>query len=133
MCLLSDGINAGMHIWGSAGCACGDVGNAGVVLLGSLRFADLYQAAAAFSLQKFRNPAVFSGSMITEIRFRKTYARARPRCAHTNLLRTMRTTSVPVLPVSSLALLHNLAKTVDPVQFVPKLWTSEECNHAHLQ
>lgn len=83
MYLLSDGINAGMHIWGSAGCACGDVGNAGVVLLGPLRFDDLYQAAAAFSLQKFRNRAVFSGSMLTEIRFQKnTRPREAALCTH---------------------------------------------------
>lgn len=99
-------------VWGggSAGCACGDVGSAGVVLLGLLRFDDLYQAAAAFSVQKFRNRAVFSGSMLTEIRFQKNI---RPReaalCTHKSAVKDARVLR-PSPPSPSLAFLHNLAK-----------------------
>lgn len=90
--------NAGTHIWGSAGCACGDVGNAGVVLLGPLRFDDLYQAAAAFSLQKFRNRAVFSGRVLTEIRFQKN---TRPREAAANAARRLCSSPPSAFPASS--------------------------------
>lgn len=96
---------------GSAGCACGDVGNTGVVLLDLLRFDDLYQAAAAFSVQKFRNRAVFSGSMLTEIRFQKNI---RPHeaalCTHKSAVKDARVLR-PSPPSPSLAFLHNLAKS----------------------
>lgn len=116
-------------MWGSAGCACGDVGNAGVVLL---RFDDLYQAAAAFSIQKFRNRAVFSGSMLTEIRFQEnTRLREAALCTHKSAVKDARGLC-PSPPSPSLAFLHNLAKTGwGSSQTVGGMWLMEECSRAH--
>lgn len=87
-------------------------------------FYDLYLAAAGCSFQKFRNRAVFSSSMVTQIRFQKNI---RPRkaalCTHRSAANNARGfCSSPPSAFPGSVLLQHLAKIVDLSGFVPKFW-----------